>query len=135
MMAAIAAPLIVIGPILQWWQVGGTPGIPMESGNGLPGVGIIIFLVGIATVALLALPYAAGDRPTGLDRWLSFALLAVAGWLAFAWRLIELAMLGAFQFAEPSQVITHSIGIWVTGIGLAVLARAAWTMSRESAYR
>jgi hypothetical protein len=135
MMAAIAAPFIVIGPILQWWQVGGTPGIPMESGNGLPGVGIIIFLVGIATVALLALPYAAGDRPTGLDRWLSFALLAVAGWLAFAWRLIELAMLGAFQFAEPSQVITHSIGIWVTGIGLAVLARAAWTMSRESAYR
>jgi hypothetical protein len=135
MMAAIATPLIVIGPILQWWQVGGTPGIPTESGNGLPGVGIVIFLVGIATVALLALPYAAGDRPTGLDRWLSFALLAVAGWLAFAWRLIELAMLGAFQFSEPSQVITHSLGIWVTGIGLAVLARAAWTMSRESAYR
>jgi hypothetical protein len=135
MMAAIAAPFIVIGPILQWWQVGGTPGIPMESGNGLPGVGIVIFLVGIATLALLALPYAAGDRPVGLDRWLSFALLAVAGWLAFAWRLVELAMLEAFQFTEPLHIFTHCPGIWVTAIGLAILARAAWTMSRESSYR
>jgi hypothetical protein len=134
-LAAVAAPLVVIGPILPWWQVGGTPGIPVESGNGLPGVGIVIFLVGIATLALLALPYAAGDRPVALDRWLSFALLAVAGWLAFVWRLVELAMLGAFQFTEPIQIFTHSPGVWVTGIGLAILARAAWTMSREPAYR
>ena len=134
-LAAVSAPFTIIGPILPWWQVGGTPGIPMESGNGLPGVGIVIFLVGIATLALLALPYAAGDRPVGLDRWLSFALLAVAGWLAFGWRLIELAMIGAFQFTEPIQIFTHSPGVWISGIGLAILARAAWTMAREPAYR
>ena len=56
-----------------------------------PGSGILVFLVGIATLALVALPYAAGDRPLGLDRWLSFAILAVAGWIGFGWRVVELA--------------------------------------------
>ena len=74
-LAALAGPLIVAGCVLQWWQVGGTPGIPPESGNGLAGSGILVFLVGIATLALVALPYAAGDRPVGLDRSLSFAIL------------------------------------------------------------
>ena len=43
--------------------------------------GIVVFLVGIASLALVALPYAAGDVPVGLDRRLSFAMLAVAGWI------------------------------------------------------
>ena len=85
-MAAIGGGSIVVGCVLPWWQVGGTPGIPAVSGNGLAGAGILVFLVGIATLALVALPYAAGDRPVGLDRWLSFAILAVAGWIGFGWR-------------------------------------------------
>ena len=69
-MAALGGVLMVVGSVLPWWQVGGTPGITAESGNGLAGSGILVFLVGIATLALVALPYAAGDRPLGLDRWL-----------------------------------------------------------------
>ena len=65
------------------------------------GSGILVFLVGIATLALVALPYAVGDRPTGLDRWLSFALLAVVGWLGLGWRVVDLLLTGAFQFTEP----------------------------------
>jgi len=67
-MAALGGVLMVVGSVLPWWHVGGTPGITAESGNGLAGSGILVFLVGIATLALLALPYAAGDRPLGLDR-------------------------------------------------------------------
>ena len=134
-MAALAAPLIVLGCVLSWWQVGGTPGIPLTSGNGLAGSGIGVFLVGIASLALVALPYAAGDRPVGLDRWLSFAFLAAAGWLTFAWKIIDLAIIGAFQFTQPAQVFSHGPGLWLAGIGLTLLARAAFVMTREPAYR
>ena len=126
---------MVVGSVLPWWHVGGTPGITAESGNGLAGSGILVFLVGIATLALLALPYAAGDRPLGLDRWLSFAILAAAGWIGFAWRVVELLMAGAFQFTTPAEVLTNGPGLWLAAIGLALLSRAAYVMTRESAYR
>ena len=134
-LATLAGLAIVVGCILPWWKVGGTTGITALSGNGLDGTGIIVFLCGIVTLALVALPYAAGDRPLGLDRWLSFAFLAVAGWLAFVLRIVVLIGNGAFQYTEPIQVFTSSPGLWLTGIGLVMLARAAYTMSRESIYR
>lgn len=134
-MAALGGVLTVVGSVLQWWQVGGTPGITAESGNGLAGSGILVFLVGIATLVLVVLPYAAGDRPVGLDRWLTFAILAVAGWIGFAWRVVELFLAGAFQFSTPTQLLTNGPGLWISAIGLALLARAAYVMTRESAYR
>jgi hypothetical protein len=134
-MAAIAGPIIVVGCVLPWWQVGGTPGIPLQAGNAFAGSGIVVFLVGIASLALVALPYAAGDGPVGLDRPLSFALLAFAGWIGFAWRIVDLALIGAFQFSQPAQVFTNGPGLWVTAVGLTVLARAAYVMTSEPAYR
>jgi len=134
-LAAVGGALMVVGCILPWWEVGGTPGIPAESGNGLASVAIVVFLVGIATMALVALPYAAGDRPIGLDRPLMFAILAVAGWIGFAWRIVELAMIGAFQFSAPADVFTDGPGLWLAGIGLVILSRATYTMTGESVYR
>jgi hypothetical protein len=134
-LSTLAGILIVLSCVLQWWQVGGTPGIPQQSENGFPGSGIVVFLVGIATLALVALPYAAGDRPVGLDRWLSFALLAAAGWIGFAWKIFDLARIGAFQFTEPADVLTHGPGIWVAGLGLVVLSRAVIEMAAEPARR
>jgi hypothetical protein len=134
-LAAVAAPLLVLACILPWWQVGGTPGIPVETGNGLAGSSIVVFLVGVATLALVVLPYAAGDRPLGLDRWLSFAILAVAGWVALAWRVVELALIGAFQFTEPVEVVTNGPGIWLALIGLAALSRAVFEMASEPVRR
>jgi hypothetical protein len=130
-LAALAAPLVVLGCVLPWWQVGGTPGIPIESDNGLAGSGIIVFLVGVASLALVTLPYAAGDRPVGLDRWLSYAILAVTGWIGFGWRVVELALIGAFQFHEPAQVLTNGPGVWLAAVGLAVLSRAVYEMAAE----
>jgi hypothetical protein len=134
-LAALAGSLIVLGCVVPWWQVGGTPGITAESGNGLAGSGILVFLVAIASLAFIALPYAAGDRPIGLDRWLTFAILAVAGWIGFAWRIVELALIGAFQFDEPSDVLTQGPGIWLAGLGLVVLSRAVYEMAAEPARR
>ena len=134
-LAAVGGLFMVVGCVLPWWQVGGTPGVPAESGNGLAGSAILVFLVGIATMALVALPYAAGDRPVGLDRWLSFAILAVAGWIGFAWRVVELGLIGAFQFSTPAAVFTNGPGLWIAALGLVMLSRAVYTMTREPAYR
>lgn len=134
-LAALAAPLLVIGCILPWWQVGGTPGIPIETGNGFAGSAIIVFLVGVASLALVALPYAAGDRPVGLDRWLTFAILAVAGWIGLGWRIVDLALIGAFQFTEATQVFTNGPGAWLAALGLVVLSRAVFEMAGEPVRR
>jgi hypothetical protein len=134
-LAALAAPIIVLGCLLPWWRVGGTPGITVRAGIGLEGSGIVVFLVGVAALALVALPYAAGDRPLGLDRWLSFAVLAVAGWIGLAWQVLQLALIGAFQFQEPAEVLTNGPGVWLAGVGLAVLSRAVYEMAGEPVRR
>jgi hypothetical protein len=134
-LAAIGGVLIIVGSILPWWRVGGDTGIPPLSGNAFDGSGIVVFLVGVATLALVALPYAVGDRPTGLDRTISYGLLAVVGWLGLAWRVVDLFLSGAFQFTDPVQVFTNGPGLWIAALGLAVLSRAVYRMTREPVYR
>ena len=134
LLAAIGALVIVVGCLLRWWQVGGTSGLPALEGNAFDGFGILVFVVALATIALVTLPYAA-DRPVGADRWPAYALLAVTGWLAFAIRIVDLLGLRAFQFDEPTDVFTRGPGLWVAGIGLAMLARAAYDIFREPTLR
>jgi hypothetical protein len=134
-LAALAGVLILVGCLLPWWQVGGGDGLPFLSGNAFDGSGIVVFLVGVATLALVALPYAMGDRPTGLDRWLVFAVLAVVGWLGLAYRVIDLLTSGAFSFTEPAQVFTNGPGLWIGALGLVALSRATYQMTREPLYR
>ncbi len=135
-LAAIAGVLIVVGCVLPWWKVGGgESGITPLSGNGFDGAGMLVFLVGIATLALVALPYAAGDRPLGIDRWLTFLLLTIVGWIGLAIRVVSLLLDGAFTFTEPAQVFTNGPGLWLTAIGLVVLSRATYDMAREPSWR
>jgi len=135
-LAAIAGVLLVVACVLPWWMVGGgDTGITAESGIGFEGAGIIVFLVGIIVLALVALPYAAGDRPLGIDRWISFLILSLAGWIGLAISVIQLMTAGAFSFSEPAQVFTNGPGLWLAGIGLIVLSRATYDMAREPARR
>ncbi|HEX7345202.1 MAG TPA: hypothetical protein VF253_00320 [Candidatus Limnocylindrales bacterium] len=135
-LAAVGAIVILVGCVLPWWQLaqpGG--GLPPLTGNGLEASGILALLAGILTLLLVALPYAVGDRPTPIDRWEVFALLAVIGWIGLGWRIVDLLGLEAFRFAEPMQVFTNGPGLWLTGIGLAILSRAVFVMTREPHYR
>ena len=86
-------------------------------------------------LALVALPYAAGDRPLGIDRWISFLILTIAGWVGLAISVIQLATAGAFAFSQPAQVFTNGPGLWLAGIGLVVLSRATYDMAREPGRR
>src|SRR5919107_4057330 len=84
-MAAAAAVVLLIGCVLPWYTAGGeVGGFRPVTGNAFEATGILVFLVALATLALVTLPYAAGDRPVGLDRWppyLTLLLVAVGGLL------------------------------------------------------
>src|SRR4029078_8074653 len=112
-MAAIGGVVVLIGCLLPWWQLeqpGG--GLPPLSGNGLEGSGILALLVGVATLLLVALPYAVGDRPTPVDRWEAFAFLAIVGWIGLGWRILQLFCLGAVPLHSPPQRVTHLPRLW-----------------------
>jgi hypothetical protein len=134
-LAATGGILILVGCFLSWWRIEVPGGLPPLQGNALEGSGIIVLLVGVATLLLVALPYAVGDRPTAIDRWEAYAFLAIVGWVGLGWRVFQLITLGAFRFTEPAQVITNGPGLWLAGVGLAVLSRAVYRMTREPVYR
>ena len=49
--------------------------------------------------------------------------------------MVELWLAGAFQFNSPAEVVTNGPGLWLAAIGLGLLSRAAYVMTRESVYR
>jgi hypothetical protein len=133
-LAALGALIALVGCFLPWWTVGGKNGLPVLSGNGFESLGILVFAAAIATLALVTLPYAS-ERPVPADRWSSYAIIAAVGWLGFGYRLVDLATVRAFSFDEPADVITRIPGLWLAGIGLAILSRATYEMLQEPRLR
>jgi hypothetical protein len=123
--AALGAAIIVVGCLLPWWGFGGGDGLPARSGNAFDGSGIIVFYVALATIALLALPYAAGDVPVALDRPLTFVIILIVGWASLAIRVVDLWNLGALALPDRAP------GLWLTALGLIVLSRAVYDIARE----
>jgi len=130
LVAALGALVVLVGCVLPWWAVGGADGLPARSGNAFDGMGIVVFVVALATIALVTLPYAT-ELPITADRWPAYTILAALGWAALAVRIIDLMAIRALVFHEPADVVTHGPGLWVVGIGLAMLARSAFNIWRE----
>ena len=76
-LASIAAAVVIVGCLLPWWTTGGRDALPAMSGNAFEGSGIVVFVVAVATLALVTLPYAMGDKPTSVDGWISYLLLVI----------------------------------------------------------
>jgi hypothetical protein len=127
-LVAIAAIALLVGCVLPWWTIGGDGGLPVRSGNAFDGTGILVFLAAVASLALLTLPYAA-ERPITADRWPAYTLFVILGWIG------ELGTSGAFTFQDPSEAFTRLPGLWVVGIALAVLSRAAYDVASEPVSR
>ncbi len=119
-MALLASILLVVGSVLPWYQLGGDGGLPVTVYRAFDGSGILSFLAGLATLALLALPYAMGDRPTAIDRGISFAILAVAAILGVVLWIPNV-------LADPAGLLpTLAYGYWITVVGAVLLGRAAY---------
>ena len=125
-LAAISAAVILVGCVLPWYTVGDSPGgLPPASGNAFEGTGIVVFLAALATIALVALPYAAGDRPLGGDRWPLYLLLFAIGAGAFVLRVVDLAGRGAIGLPD------RAAGLWLVALGLVLFARATFEIARS----
>ncbi len=126
--AAVGAVIVLVGCVLPWWTVGGGTGeITRISGNGFASLGIVVFVAALVTIALITLPYAR-ERPVGADRWTSYVAIAAVAWAAFLYRLLDLFLSHALDFTAPLDVVTRIPGLWVTGIGLVILARSAFDL-------
>ena len=134
LLGALGAIVILVGCVLPWWAIGGGDVLPARSGNAFDGMGVVVFIVALATIALVTLPYAMG-RPVGGDRWPAYAILALLGWAALGIRVLDLIGLRALAFAQVTDAFTRGPGLWITGVGLAMLARAAFDLYREPSIR
>ncbi len=129
-LAVLAASIIIVGCLLPWFQHGGGFGeLTIYQENGFMGAGILVFFAALATIALLALPYAAGDKPVPIDRTLSYAAVAIVGWIGLVIRVIDLATKSSIQLPDKAP------GLWLSAVGLIVLSRAVYDLTRESAAR
>jgi hypothetical protein len=119
--AAVSAVVIVVGCVLPWFRAGGAEGIPALEGNGFFGTGILAFLAALATLALVALPYAMGDRPVAVDRWWVYAALAVTAAVGLLLRSVGIALdSGGFGTMLPDR----APGVWLAAAGVVGLAFA-----------
>lgn len=125
-LAGLAAIVIIVACFLPWWGTSSEGGLPALGGNAFDGGGLIVFFVALAVIALLALPYAAGDVPVSLDRSLSFLILALVGWLGLAVRAVDLGTTNA-EVLLPQR----AYGLWIAALGLVLLSRAVYDIARE----
>jgi len=132
LLAGLSAVILIISCVPAWWTAGSAAeGLPQISGNAFDGPSIAVFLVALATLALITLPYAS-DRPVSFDRWWAYAAFAVVGWIGLGLRMFNVIVTpGGLETITPDR----AIGLWVSIVGLALLSRAAYLISREPEYR
>jgi len=124
-LAFIGAIVVLVGCLLPWYAVGGDGELTPHVYRAFDGSGIATLLAALATIALVALPYAAGERPMGVDRGLSFlllALLALAGLILWVPGLLEV----------PAGFLPdRAYGYWIAIVGTVIMLRAAYDIMLE----
>ena len=111
----LGAIVMVGGLFPAWWVIPRTNLEPL-GGNGLQGVGLVIFLAAMATLAVLTLPYASRDGYSPLDRAATYVVLGLAAMGAFLFRVYEINSFAAIGLP------TAAPGLWITGAGLLIIA-------------
>jgi hypothetical protein len=128
-LAVVGALVVIAGCLLPWYAFRVDAGLPSRQLIGLAESGILSFVAALGALALVALPYAAGDRPVSADRGIAYALLT------------GLAAIGVAIW--PLQVIDDLTGLlpdrapgwWLALVGVVILGRAAFEIFQEPARR
>ena len=105
---------MLIGCVLPWFAAtGGETGLTPITTNAFSDKGIVVFICALLILALVSLPYAAGDKPVALDRAMSYGIVLAVAIGAFAWRTLE------FVLIDPAGLRPDlAPGIWIVAIGL-----------------
>jgi hypothetical protein len=112
--AAASALVILAGSVLPWFRVSGVEGLPPIEGNAFAGSGILVFFAALAALALVALPFAAGDGPVVLDRWWAYATVSAVAVIGLVARAVGIAAeSGEFEVMFPDR----APGIWLAALG------------------
>ena len=125
LLASVGALLALLAIALPWWRVGGTPGLPSVSGNGLSGAGIVVLLAAVLLLALVVLPYAAGDRPQPLDRAASFLAVTALAVIGLAVSVLQIFDSGGLGLPDRSP------GLWLAAVGVALMGWGATEIASE----
>jgi len=113
---------ILVGCLLPWYAVGGSGGLPTYARTAFSGGGLLVFLAAIGTLALVTLPYAAGDRPVRwAERWTSFLILTALAGLGIVLWLVEF-MGRDLAGLRPD----HAPGLWIALVGVIGLSRGTF---------
>ena len=122
----VSAIVMLVGCVLPWYAVGGGSDLPVRQLNAFSGSGILVFIAALATLAVIALPYAAGDRPVAIDRWPAYLLFAIAAWVGIVNWVLSLVgdtLPGLFPDRAP--------GLLIAVVGTVALSRAAYDIRLE----
>jgi len=130
LLAALSAIVIVVGCVLPWYTAGGdVDGIPARSVNAFDDLaGLVVFLTALAVLALVALPYAAGDQPVAVDRWPSYLILLAGGVTGV---LLSVMSVVTGDLLLDGLRPDRAPGIWIAAIGLIGLARATFEIAQQ----
>jgi hypothetical protein len=119
--AAASALVILAGSVLPWFRVSGVEGLPPIEGNAFAGPGVLVFFAALAALALVALPFAAGDRPVALDRWWAYAAVSAVAVVGLVARAAGIAAeSGELEVMFPDR----APGIWLAAVGAIGLSLA-----------
>jgi hypothetical protein len=113
-LAGLGGALALAGCLLPWGRTSGV-GLPAATTSAFDGIGVLVFIAAVAVLALIALPFAAGDQPIALDRPLSFAVAAALGVLGLVLRALQLLTLQVLGLPDRSP------GLWLAGLGMALI--------------
>ena len=109
---------MIASGFLPWWHAGGESvngvQIPPQSGIGLEGPGIVVYLVAIAALVLLDIGYIRGRWGFVLDAPLVYLLLGLAAGAAVGYRAWELWHVGFLPLPQQSP----GLAVAVVGVAL-----------------
>ena len=126
-LALLGALLALVGCVLPWYAIGGGAG-ELTARTLMAWQypqGIAVLLAALATLALLALPYAMGLGPSR----------STAAWPSRFRRLSRslpcVAWVWAVLPAPEGLLPTGAYGFWIAAVGAIMTARAAFEISGE----
>jgi quinol-cytochrome oxidoreductase complex cytochrome b subunit len=120
LIVVIGALTVIAGSLPAWWTIGGVVQ-EAQSGNAFDysSTGIVVFLVGVAMLFLVVLPYATRYGEAAIDRPLAYSLLLLLAIVAFGVAVYQIH--STYGLGLPDR----APGLYITAAGLLILC---WAM-------